>query len=75
MMLEQEIVVTKITLALFMPEGQGRPIHKDRKTHGLVYNVGCTSSYRFEGGKTLLCRDGECLFFPRAAITPQNGAI
>ena len=44
-----------IALALFLPGGQGRPVHRDRPTHGLVYNVGCTSSYRFENGKTLLC--------------------
>ncbi len=66
-MLKDEIVVTKIALALFMPGGQGRPIHKDRPTHGLVFNVGCTSSYSFEGGKTLMCHDGECIYLPKGS--------
>lgn len=66
-MLETEIVATKIALALFLPGGQGRPVHRDRPTHGLVFNVGCTSSYRFEDGKTLLCHDGECIYLPKGS--------
>ncbi len=64
-MFENEIVVTKIASALFIPGGQGKPTHKNRPTHGLVFNVGCTSSYSFENGKTLLCHDGECIYLPK----------
>ena len=66
-MLDREIVVSEIALALFVPAGQGRPNHRDRKTHGLVFNVGCTSVYRFEGGRTLTCRDGDCLYLPKGS--------
>ena len=61
------MVVTKIVLALFMSGKQGRPILKDRPAHGLVFNVGCTASYRFDDGKTLVCHDGECIFLPKGA--------
>lgn len=66
-MLDREIVVTEIALALFVPAGQGRPSHRDRKAHGLVFNVGCTSVYRFEGGDSLTCRDGDCLYLPKGS--------
>lgn len=66
-MFENEMVVTKIVLALFMSGNQGRPILKDRPTHGLVLNVGCTASYSFDDGETLVCHDGECIFLPKGA--------
>ena len=66
-MFESETVVTKIVLALFMSGRQGRPIHKHRPTHGLVFNVGCTASYCFDDGKTLVCHDGECIFLPKGS--------
>ena len=66
-MLENEIVITKIVLALFVPVGQGKPIHNNRPAHGLAYNVGYTSSYTFEGGKSLICHDGECIYLPKGS--------
>ena len=66
-MLEKEIVVTKIAVALFMSGGQGRPIHRDRPTHGLALNVGCSSEYIFESGERLVCRSGECIYLPRGS--------
>ena len=66
-MLEQKIVITKIDVALYMPEGQGRPIHKNRPNHGLVLNVGCTSDYLFESGERLVCHAGECIYLPKGS--------
>ncbi len=66
-MFTNEIIVTKIMLAVFMPKNQGRPIHKNRPSHGLVFNVGCNAEYVFEGGKTFVCHDGECIFLPKGS--------
>lgn len=66
-MLENEIVITKISVALFLPGGQGRPVHRNRPTHGLVFNVGCTSVYTFEDGKNFTCHSGECIYLPKGS--------
>lgn len=64
-MLENEIVIAKIVIALFMPGNTGRPIHRDRPSHGLVFNVGCTAEYRFETGEVLTVASGECIYLPK----------
>lgn len=66
-MLENEIVISKIVVALFMPSGQGKPIHKDRPSHGLVLNVDCTSEYRFETGEVFRVSSGECIYLPKGS--------
>ena len=66
-MLENEIAVTRIATALYLAGMQGRPIHRDRPTHGLVFNVGCSAAYTFETGKTLECHSGECIFLPKGS--------
>jgi len=51
-MLENGIVVTKIALALFVQGNHFSPMHKDRPTHGLAFNVGCKGIYTFDGKKS-----------------------
>ena len=65
--LDEDVTVSKIVLALFLPQGQGKPIHRDRPTHGIVFNLGCTSHYCFESGEELTVRSGECIYLPKGS--------
>ena len=66
-MLENEIIITKIATAIYMSGKQGRPIHRDRPTHGIVFNLGYNVAYTFEDGKTYFCNSGECIFLPKGS--------
>ena len=65
--LEEEIIVTKIILAMFMPKHKGEPIHRNRPSHGLVYYVDCAAVYSFESGETLTCHSGEFIYLPKGS--------
>lgn len=61
---QNEPIVTKITAILFVPAGGGAPVHNNRKAHGLAFNTGHTSTYRFSDGRVLTCRSGQCIYLP-----------
>ena len=65
--MSEQTVVSSIAFAIYMPGGKGTPIHKDRPTHGLVFNLGCTSSYSFDTGEELTVHSGECLYLPKGS--------
>ena len=58
-------VVTKMTAAVFVPAGSGAPIHKNRKAHGLAFNVSHTTVYRFSTGQVFSCHSGQCIYLPQ----------
>ena len=64
-MLDENVTVSQIAVALYLPQGKGRPIHRDRPTHGIVFNVGCVSIYHFESGEELTVRSGDCVYLPK----------
>lgn len=66
-LLTNEFAVSKIIIALFLPYGKGTPIHKNRLSHGLAFNVGYDSTYRFETGKVLTCHAGEMIYLPKGS--------
>ena len=66
-MFENKIIITEIATAIYLSGMQGRPIHRDRPTHGIVFNFGCSASYTFEDGKTYVCHSGECIFLPKGS--------
>ena len=63
--LENKIVVSEISIAVFVPHGTGAPIHRNRPFHGLAYNDGCDTTYRFDNQKIITCHSGECIYLPR----------
>ena len=72
--LEEEMIVTKIILAMFMPKHKGDPIHRNRPSHGLVYYVDCAAVYSFESGETLTCHSGEYSVTDVAILSGFNDA-
>ena len=66
-LLQNDPVVSQITAAVFVPAGSGAPVHKDRKAHGLAFNVEHTTTYRFESGQVLTCHSGECIYLPQGS--------
>ena len=59
--------VSRITVALFVPKGNGTPIHKNRPAHGFAFNVGTASTYRFDSGECLVCNSGDLIYLPRGS--------
>ena len=63
----QDLVVTKIALALFLPRKMGKPIHRDRPFHGLALNLNYGAVYRFDTGEELYCHGGELIYLPKGS--------
>ena len=63
----EEAIVSSIAIALYMPNGKGSAVFKDRPNHGLVFNFGCTASYTFDTGEELILNSGECLYLPKGS--------
>ena len=69
-----EMIVTKIAAAVFVPKGKGTPIHKNRPYHGFAFNVGCTVTYRFDREGVLVCHAGELIYLPKGSnYTVERG--
>lgn len=63
--LNNPVIITKITIAIFVPQGKGEIIHRNRPYHGLAYNTGDDITYCFSGGKRITCHCGDCIYLPR----------
>ena len=66
-LLKKEIAVSKITVALYIPKGNGTPVHKDRPSHGLAFNLNCESVYCFDTGERLHCHSGDLIYLPKGS--------
>ena len=66
-MFDKNIIVTSVAAAMFLPGRTKRPILKNRPTHGLVLNLGCSADYFFDTGERLTVRSGECIYLPRGS--------
>lgn len=65
--LKDTVVAEKIAMAVFVPCGKGGPIHRNRAYHGLAYNDGCDTTYRFDTGEVITCRSGEVIYLPKGS--------
>ena len=71
-LLKNKLVISKIALSVFVPYGCGKPVHKNRPTHGFAFNVGCDTTYRFDTGETLTCHSGELIYLPQLSNYTVN---
>ena len=65
--LEKDNVISQITLAILLKAGRGTPVHKNRPTHGLAYNVNHICIYKFDNGKALEVKSGDCIYLPKTS--------
>ncbi|MBE5733011.1 MAG: helix-turn-helix domain-containing protein [Clostridiales bacterium] len=65
--LDKDNVISQITLAILLKAGKGTPVHKNRPTHGLAYNVNHTCIYKFDNGKALEVKSGDCIYLPKTS--------
>jgi len=65
--LKETVAVMRIAMAVFVPCGKGGHIHQDRAYHGLAYNDGCDTTYRFDTGEVICCRSGEVIYLPKGS--------
>ena len=65
--LNDQVAVVKISAAVFVPCGKGGAVHKNRATHGIAYNIGCDTTYRFATGEIITCRSGEVIYLPQSS--------
>ncbi len=71
---ENEINVTKIVFACFVPTAHGDRVHNDRPSHGIAINVGDTDKYYvFSTGKTIKVGKNELIFLPLRSSYVVNG--
>lgn len=63
--LNHPVIVTKISIAIFVPQGKGEMVHRNRPYHGLAYNTGEDVTYCFSDGKRITCHCGDCIYLPR----------
>ena len=63
-----EQTVTDIVATVFVPEGGGTPIHKNRPSHGLAFCINSRGAiYTFSTGEVLTCKSGDCIFLPQGS--------
>ena len=63
-----DIVISKIALAIYVPAGTGNPVHISRPFHGLVLNdADSEKDYYFSDGSVLSTRGGEIFYLPKGS--------
>ncbi len=57
--------IEKIVLAIFVPDGTGATIHKNRPSHGLAIHKGGEKIYTFSDGKKLTVKENDMIYLPK----------
>ena len=64
----RNLVITKISAAVYVPPNSGKSIHKKRAFHGFVLNGnGCVSDYRFADGTVLHAEASTLFYLPKGS--------
>lgn len=62
------LVITRITLAMYVPSGTGRAVHQNRTAHGFVFNDESTvRDYIFSDGTVLRTEPLELFYLPKGS--------
>jgi AraC-like DNA-binding protein len=63
--LNENQIITKINVAIFVPAGSGAAIHKNRRFHGLALNCGGEKQYIFDDGTTFSVKENDLIYLPK----------
>lgn len=68
-----DIVISKIALAIYVPAGTGNPVHISRPFHGLVLNdADSEKNYYFSDGSVLSTKGGDLFYLPKGSSYTVN---
>ncbi len=59
--------ISQVTLAILVPAGKGRNVHKNRKAHGFALNMEGTKKYCFDDGTVLEVHAGDIIYLPQGS--------
>lgn len=69
---DQNLIISYVRIAIFVPLGSAKRMHTNRKWHGFAFNLGSTTTYTFSTGKVLTCQPGQCIFLPKGSTYTVN---
>ena len=58
-------VITEIALACFVPAGHGKPIHKNRASHGFAFCLGGEIDFVFDNGLVCTVGENDIIYLPK----------
>ncbi|MBQ8849120.1 MAG: helix-turn-helix transcriptional regulator [Clostridia bacterium] len=65
--LDENIVITEIKLAILMTNKTGLFVQRCRPNHGIAFNLDCSSTYKFDTEKVITAHPGECVYLPKGS--------
>ncbi len=63
--MNSDFIVTRISLACFVPAGTGNATHKNRPGHGLAINTGGVKEYIFSDGQKFIVKENDIIYLPK----------
>lgn len=60
-------IITEIVVAIFVRDGEGTSIHKNRLSHGLALNCGNDKTYVFSDGKICTVKKNDIIYLPKGS--------
>lgn len=65
--MEYDFQISELSVAVYVPAGSGDSVHKNRRFHGIVYNLIGVKEYLFDNNKTVIVREKEFLYLPKSS--------
>lgn len=65
--------ITNISLAIYVKAGTANPLHKTRKTHGLVYSISAKQTYYFDTGRKVILDTNQIMYIPKHSTYRVEG--
>jgi AraC-like DNA-binding protein len=72
-----DVCVSKIITACYVPAGKGDSVFNDRHSHGLALNISGSKEYHFGNGRILKVASGDIIYLPKhsdyVVVTVEQG--
>ena len=66
-------IISQIVLACRVRAGEGSAVHKNRTSHGLVFNCKGAKTYTFSDGSSYTVRENEIIYLPKNSSYTASG--
>lgn len=74
--MEYNFDIESILISLYVPAGKGMPVHKNRLSHGIVFQTDGIRRYTFEKTNTITVRENDIIYLPKGSnytVDAQGG--